>query len=174
MARGGGWPREGHGAHSAHTRTHTHTHKHTHNIHRDKVFYVWFDAPIGYISITASYTPHWREWWQAPGEVELVQFMGKDNVPFHTVLFPGENTHTHTDAHTRTFSLAHTCARTHFQSPARIHAHAHAAPLSAAPGTLLGSGQEWTLMRSISVTEYLNYEGGKFSKSRSTGESCDY
>ncbi|GBF87385.1 methionine-tRNA ligase-like protein [Raphidocelis subcapitata] len=91
---------------------------------RDKVFYVWFDAPIGYISITAAYTPHWREWWQDPDNVELVQFMGKDNVPFHTVLFPG---------------------------------------------TLLGSGQRWTLMRSISVTEYLNYEGGKFSKSRGTG-----
>ena len=57
---------------------------------KDKVFYVWFDAPVGYISITAAYTPHWREWWQAPGGVELVQFMGKDNVPFHTVLFPGE------------------------------------------------------------------------------------
>jgi hypothetical protein len=56
---------------------------------RDKVFYVWFDAPIGYISITAAYTPAWREWWQNPQDVELVQFMGKDNVPFHTVLFPG-------------------------------------------------------------------------------------
>jgi hypothetical protein len=53
-----------------------------------------------------------------------VQFMGKDNVPFHTVIFPA---------------------------------------------TLLGTGQPWTLMRSISVTEYLNYEGGKFSKSRGTG-----
>jgi methionyl-tRNA synthetase len=57
--------------------------------------------------------------------VELVQFMGKDNVPFHTVIFPS---------------------------------------------TLLGTREPWTLMRSISVTEYLNYEGGKFSKSRGTGE----
>ena len=37
------------------------------------------------------------------------------------------------------------------------------------PATLLGSGRPWTMMSSISVTEYLNYEGGKFSKSRGTG-----
>eukprot|EP00190_Bangiopsis_sp_CCMP1999_P001795 CAMPEP_0198735602 /NCGR_PEP_ID=MMETSP1475-20131203/60763_1 /TAXON_ID= ORGANISM="Unidentified sp., Strain CCMP1999" /NCGR_SAMPLE_ID=MMETSP1475 /ASSEMBLY_ACC=CAM_ASM_001111 /LENGTH=757 /DNA_ID=CAMNT_0044499289 /DNA_START=187 /DNA_END=2460 /DNA_ORIENTATION=- len=55
----------------------------------DKVFYVWFDAPIGYISITATYTDEWRKWWcDETGDVELVQFMGKDNVPFHTVIFP--------------------------------------------------------------------------------------
>ena len=42
---------------------------------QQKVFYVWYDAPIGYISITAGYTPRWREWWQAPDDVELVQFM---------------------------------------------------------------------------------------------------
>lgn len=55
---------------------------------RNKVFYVWFDAPIGYCSITANYTPHWRQWWHAPQDVELVQFMGKDNVTFHTIIFP--------------------------------------------------------------------------------------
>lgn len=63
-------------------------------------------------------------WWQNPENVDLVQFMGKDNVPFHTVIFPA---------------------------------------------TLLGTRQNWTLMKSISVTEYLNYEGGKFSKSRGVG-----
>jgi hypothetical protein len=56
--------------------------------YEDKVFYVWFDAPIGYISITANYVSDWRAWWQNPDDVELVQFMGKDNVPFHTVIFP--------------------------------------------------------------------------------------
>ncbi|KAJ9530763.1 hypothetical protein QJQ45_014926, partial [Haematococcus lacustris] len=91
-----------------------------------KVFYVWFDAPIGYISITANYTAEWEQWWKNPKDVELVQFMGKDNVPFHTVIFPA---------------------------------------------TLLGTGGPWTMMRNISVTEYLNYEGGKFSKSRGTGET---
>ncbi|XP_065665048.1 methionine--tRNA ligase, cytoplasmic isoform X3 [Hydra vulgaris] len=54
----------------------------------DKVFYVWFDAPIGYISITANYTDQWEKWWKNPEQVTLVQFMAKDNVPFHTVVFP--------------------------------------------------------------------------------------
>ena len=54
----------------------------------DKVFYVWFDAPIGYISISATHTQEWKKWWQNPSEVELFQFIGKDNIPFHTVLFP--------------------------------------------------------------------------------------
>lgn len=53
-----------------------------------KCFYVWFDAPIGYISITAEITDEWKQWWQNPENVQLWQFMGKDNVPFHTVLFP--------------------------------------------------------------------------------------
>ncbi|KAI9634682.1 tRNA synthetases class I (M)-domain-containing protein [Dioszegia hungarica] len=53
-----------------------------------KVIYVWFDAPIGYPSITAAYTDKWQEWWMNPNDVELYQFMGKDNVYFHTVLFP--------------------------------------------------------------------------------------
>lgn len=35
----------------------------------EKVFYVWFDAPIGYISITATYTPHWQSWWKNPAQV---------------------------------------------------------------------------------------------------------
>ncbi|CAH8555546.1 unnamed protein product [Schistosoma haematobium] len=58
--------------------------------YKDKVFYVWFDAPIGYISITANYTKHWKEWWQPSddSEIELFQFMAKDNVPFHAIVFP--------------------------------------------------------------------------------------
>ncbi|WOL18617.1 putative methionine--tRNA ligase isoform X1 [Canna indica] len=95
-----------------------------HEKYKDKVFYVWFDAPIGYISITACYTPEWEKWWKNPENVELYQFMGKDNVPFHTVMFPS---------------------------------------------TLLGTGEKWTMMKSISVTEYLNYETGKFSKSKGVG-----
>ncbi|KAK9933167.1 hypothetical protein M0R45_020372 [Rubus argutus] len=95
-----------------------------HDNFRDKVFYVWFDAPIGYVSITKCYTPDWEKWWKNPEDVELYQFMGKDNVPFHTVMFPS---------------------------------------------TLLGTGENWTLMKTISVTEYLNYEAGKFSKSKGIG-----
>ncbi|MED6179918.1 hypothetical protein PIB30_005376 [Stylosanthes scabra] len=97
-----------------------------HEKYSDKVFYVWFDAPIGYVSITACYTPEWEKWWKNPEDVELYQFMGKDNVPFHTVMFPS---------------------------------------------TLLGTGENWTLMKTISVTEYLNYEAGKFSKSKGIGVS---
>uniref|UniRef100_A0A672FDX1 Methionine--tRNA ligase, cytoplasmic n=1 Tax=Salarias fasciatus TaxID=181472 RepID=A0A672FDX1_SALFA len=55
---------------------------------KEKVFYVWFDAPIGYLSITANYTDQWDKWWKNPHQVELYHFMAKDNVPFHSVVFP--------------------------------------------------------------------------------------
>ena len=104
-----------------------------------KVFYVWFDAPIGYISITGNLGDElvkagkttcrsWQEfvdlWWKTPNDVELFQFIGKDNIPFHTVIFPS---------------------------------------------SLLGSGDNWTMLHHMSSTEYLNYESGKFSKSRGVG-----
>ncbi len=92
--------------------------------YEDKVFYVWFDAPIGYISISANYTNNWRKWWHKPEDVELFQFIGKDNIPFHTVIFPS---------------------------------------------TLLATGEKWTMLHHMSSTEYLNYEGGKFSKSKGIG-----
>lgn len=54
-----------------------------------KVFYVWFDAPIGYLSITAEYNKeNWRKWWLDNENVKLYQFMGKDNITFHSVIFP--------------------------------------------------------------------------------------
>lgn len=57
-----------------------------------KVFYVWFDAPLAYIAISkewaASSNEDWQTWWKNP-ETELVQFMAKDNVPFHAVFWPG-------------------------------------------------------------------------------------
>ncbi|HHW09016.1 MAG TPA: methionine--tRNA ligase [Firmicutes bacterium] len=59
-----------------------------------KVFYVWFDAPIGYISATRQWSDldperrDWRRWWYAADDVRYVQFMAKDNVPFHTIFFP--------------------------------------------------------------------------------------
>ncbi|KAM3134227.1 hypothetical protein pb186bvf_013647 [Paramecium bursaria] len=90
---------------------------------KKKVFYVWFDAPIGYLSITGNFLKDWKQWWMNQ-DVKLYQFMGKDNVPFHTVIFPS---------------------------------------------TLLGTGQNYTLLHHISTTEYLNYEDGKFSKSRGVG-----
>lgn len=89
-----------------------------------KVLYVWFEACIGYPSITANYTPEWKQWWLNPEQVKLYQFLGKDNVPFHSVIFPG-------------------CQ--------------------------IGSGDNWTMLHHLSATEYLNYENGKFSKSRGVG-----
>lgn len=56
--------------------------------YENKVFYVWFDATIGYISMTAKNREDWKDWWQNPENVELYQFMAKDNIPFHTVIFP--------------------------------------------------------------------------------------
>ncbi|XP_076302634.1 methionyl-tRNA synthetase 1 [Lasioglossum baleicum] len=55
----------------------------------NKVFYVWFDAPFGYISITKRYTKEYEQWWKPKDvEVNLYQFMAKDNVPFHAIMFP--------------------------------------------------------------------------------------
>ena len=92
----------------------------------NKVFYVWFDAPIGYLSITSNFLgeDNWMKWWMNPENVRLYQFMGKDNVPFHTIMFPS---------------------------------------------TMLGTREKYTMLYHLSGTEYLNYEGIKFSKSRGIG-----
>jgi methionyl-tRNA synthetase len=61
--------------------------------HDGKVFYVWFEAPIGYISSTREWAAEqgdaeaWRPWWQ-DADTRLVHFIGKDNVFFHAVMFP--------------------------------------------------------------------------------------
>lgn len=53
-----------------------------------KVFYVWFDAPIGYISISKEWdAKKWEDYWLQP-DTKLVHFIGKDNIPFHAVFFP--------------------------------------------------------------------------------------
>jgi len=52
-----------------------------------KVLYVWFDAPIGYISATKELTPEWEKWWKDP-ETKMVHFIGKDNIVFHCIIFP--------------------------------------------------------------------------------------
>ncbi|QMU29599.1 methionine--tRNA ligase [Adhaeribacter radiodurans] len=54
---------------------------------KGKVLYVWFDAPIGYISATKDLTPDWKTYWQDP-ETKLVHFIGKDNIVFHCIIFP--------------------------------------------------------------------------------------
>ena len=55
--------------------------------YEDKVFYVWFDAPIGYIAAALESRADWRDWWQAD-DVTYLQFLAKDNVPFHAISFP--------------------------------------------------------------------------------------
>ena len=52
-----------------------------------KVLYVWFDAPIGYISFTKQLTPDWEKWWK-DNDTKLVHFIGKDNIVFHCIIFP--------------------------------------------------------------------------------------
>lgn len=52
-----------------------------------KVLYVWFDAPIGYISATKDLTPMWADYWQKE-DTKLVHFIGKDNIVFHCIIFP--------------------------------------------------------------------------------------
>ncbi len=52
-----------------------------------KVLYVWFDAPIGYISATKELTPDWTKWWKDP-KTKMVHFIGKDNIVFHCIIFP--------------------------------------------------------------------------------------
>ncbi len=53
-----------------------------------KVLYVWFDAPIGYVSIAEEWSPEkWKKYWLEK-ETKLVHFIGKDNIPFHAVFFP--------------------------------------------------------------------------------------
>ncbi|MCG6188757.1 methionine--tRNA ligase [Maribellus maritimus] len=52
-----------------------------------KVLYVWFDAPIGYISATKELTPKWETYWKDP-ETRMLHFIGKDNIVFHCIIFP--------------------------------------------------------------------------------------
>jgi methionyl-tRNA synthetase len=60
----------------------------------NKVFYVWFDAPIEYIAATKEWADErpgerdWRSWWWQADDVDYTQFMAKDNLPFHTIMFP--------------------------------------------------------------------------------------
>ncbi len=52
-----------------------------------KVLYVWFDAPIGYMSMTTQLTPDWEKYWKAK-DSQIVHFIGKDNIVFHCLIFP--------------------------------------------------------------------------------------
>lgn len=102
--------------------------------YEDKVFYCWFDAPIGYIGITKEWADkdpanrHWEDWWLNPENVWHTEFIGKDNIPFHSIIFPG---------------------------------------------MLFGSKEPWTQVSFLKATSWLNFAGGKISKSEHRGVFLD-
>lgn len=118
----------------------------------DKVFYVWFDAPIEYVGATKEWADQkpeerdWRAWWGglqarpaggasgsntgsgAAGDVRYVQFLAKDNLPFHTIVWPA---------------------------------------------TCMGTREDWTMASYIKGFNWLTYCGGKFSTSQKRGVFMD-
>lgn len=100
--------------------------------YEDKVFYVWFDAPIGYISATKEWAKEnsnpseWKKYWKSK-ESRIFHFIGKDNIPFHTIFWPG----------------------------------------------MLMANGDYSLPYRVAGLQYLNYEGGKISKSKERGIFCE-
>ena len=93
--------------------------------YEDKVFYVWFDAPWGYVSMSQAARPDdWTDWWKGGDNCHYVQFMGKDNVAFHAVFFPEQQ---------------------------------------------LAMNDDWKTVDILKAHNFLNFEGGKFSKSENRG-----
>ena len=95
--------------------------------YENKVFYVWFDAPWGYVSISQAANKDWESWWKNP-KTHYAQFMGKDNVKFHAVLFPEQQ---------------------------------------------LALQDNWKTVDQLKAMNFLNFEGGKFSKSENRGVFLD-
>jgi len=92
-----------------------------------KVFYVWFDAPWGYVSISQAANKDWESWWKNP-DCHYAQFMGKDNVKFHSVFFPEQQ---------------------------------------------LAMNDNWKTVDMLKSMNFLNFDGGKFSKSEQRGIFLD-
>lgn len=95
--------------------------------YENKVFYVWFDAPWGYVSISQAANENWADWWKNP-DTHYAQFMGKDNVKFHAVFFPEQQ---------------------------------------------LAMNDNWKTVDMLKGMNFLNFEGGKFSKSQKRGIFLD-
>ena len=95
--------------------------------YENKVFYVWFDAPWGYVSISMAANPDWASWWKND-DTHYAQFMGKDNVKFHAVFFPEQQ---------------------------------------------LAMHDGWKTVDMLKSMNFLNFEGGKFSKSQKRGVFLD-
>ena len=96
--------------------------------YENKVFYVWFDAPWGYVSISQAANENWAQWWHGGDDVHYAQFMGKDNVKFHAVFFPEQQ---------------------------------------------LAMNDNWKTVDMLKAMNFLNFEGGKFSKSQKRGIFLD-
>ncbi len=96
--------------------------------YENKVFYVWFDAPWGYVSISQAANENWADWWHGGDDVHYAQFMGKDNVKFHAVFFPEQQ---------------------------------------------LAMNDNWKTVDMLKAMNFLNFEGGKFSKSQKRGIFLD-
>jgi methionyl-tRNA synthetase len=100
--------------------------------YEDRVFYVWFDAPIGYLSSSREWAQkigkpdEWKKYWQSDS-CKIFHFIGKDNIPFHTIFWPG----------------------------------------------MLMANGEYSLPYRVVGLQYLNYEGGKISKSKNRGIFCE-
>ncbi len=95
--------------------------------YENKVFYVWFDAPWGYVSISQAATDDWESWWKN-SDCFYAQFMGKDNVKFHSVFFPEQQ---------------------------------------------LAMNDNWKTVDMLKSMNFLNFEGGKISKSTGNGIFLD-
>ncbi len=95
--------------------------------YENKVFYVWFEAPWGYVSISQAATQEWESWWKND-DCYYAQFMGKDNVKFHAVFFPEQE---------------------------------------------LAVDDNWKTVDLLKGMNFLNFEGGKFSKSENRGIFLD-
>ena len=95
--------------------------------YENKVFYVWFDAPWGYVSISQAANKDWESWWKNK-DCFYAQFMGKDNVKFHSVFFPEQE---------------------------------------------LAMNDNWKTVDMLKSMNFLNFAGGKFSKSEGRGIFLD-
>lgn len=95
--------------------------------YENKVFYVWFDAPWGYVSISQDANENWADWWKNP-DTHYAQFMAKDNVSFHSIFFPAQE---------------------------------------------LAMNDGWKTVDLLKAFNFLNFEGGKVSKSTGNGIFLD-
>jgi methionyl-tRNA synthetase len=96
--------------------------------YENKVFYVWFDAPWGYVSISQAANENWADWWHGGDDVHYTQFMAKDNVSFHSIFFPSQE---------------------------------------------LAMNDNWKTVDTLKGFNFLNFEGGKVSKSTGNGIFLD-